>query len=157
MTELAIIPEQVVIPLTGELIATDAATDELAAAIDRVKLLESKLQAARRVLGDELLRRMDHEGVWTVHAGGWKVTGPSPGGVEYDGPELARRLRALVKAGTISQAAMTAAVELERVWKPKVRGINALAKLGGEVAEAVEACKSPTSKPRRVSVTPEGA
>lgn len=155
MTDL-VPAQQVVIPLTGQVIDLSTPTDQIADAIDRVKLIEADLRAAKRVLSDEVLRRMDHEGKWTVHAPGWKVVGQSPGGEEFDGDELARRLRKLVKAGRISQGAMTNAVAREIVWTAKKAGINALRKLGDDVRAEVDACASPTTKPRSLQVTPEG-
>lgn len=148
--------QQVIMPVTGEVLALTEPTDQLAAAIDEVAILQTQLAAAKRLIADELLERMDHEGVWTVHVPGFTVKGNGPGAVDYDGEELARRLRRLVKAGVISQGAMTNAVERVPVWKPKKAGINALLKLGGAITEAVEACGTPSTKPRNVSVTPTG-
>jgi hypothetical protein len=145
----------IVHPATGEALSIpDEPTDRLGLELDGVKDLESRLREYKREIWREVLRRMDHEGLWSVKAGDLKLTGASPGQVDYDARRLAQALHPFVKHELISQAAYDAAVESEVTWKAKKRGINALLKLGGVVAEAVKDCEVPIDpESRRVSVS----
>ena len=142
-------------PLTGEVATKDSATDILAGFIDDLDDLKRRLETERFKVSEELIARMDSEAKWTASVGPYKVSAPSPDpGVEYDGEKLYERLWALYEDALVHADAVSAALEVETVMKPKKRGINALLKLGGKVAEAIRECERPAEpKPRRVRVT----
>lgn len=146
--ELVTRPEAV-IPGTGEVIDVRAAeTSVLAEALDYLTGIKQMEASARRIIADEVLRRQDADASWTTPAGGYVLTGQSPAREEYDGAALAVALEQL----DISSAAKLAACEPVVAWKPKRAGINALLKLGGEVADAVRSCAVTVDKPRQVRV-----
>lgn len=146
----------IVHPLTGEALELRAPTTDLAAAIDQAKEMEGALREYKRAIADEILRRMDHEGTWTARLGPYKVTGDGPRQPTYDGERLRSALERLVQVGRISERAMEKAVELVTDYKVKKAGINALLKLGPDVAAAVRGAEEQNLKPRgvRVSVEP---
>jgi hypothetical protein len=145
-------PAVVITPMTGEVVELDATTDVLADWLHRVRQAEADLRDAKRAVGAELLARMDREARWTARVGAFEVKGDGPGAVEYDAERLRTELHLLVRAGEISEAAMQDAVEIVHTYKAKARGINALRKLGGRVAAAIDSCASPSTKDRRVTV-----
>lgn len=149
------VPE-VVDPISGELVALTAPTDQLADVIDSIRQVEERFKSEKRAIGDELIRRMDAEATWTHRAGGYKITAPSPKPKdEWDGERLHAVLVEYVEADVISVRAAGEAVEQETVYKPRVAGINKLLKLGGDLAEAILACRTQVPPDRRVRVTPE--
>lgn len=140
-------------PMTGEALELSASEEDLAAAFDAAKEMESRLKEYRGQISSELLRRMDAEATWTLRAGSYKMEGESPDRFDYDAEKLLPELTALVKAGKITPGAAHDALERPKApLKAKKRGINALLKLGGEVKEAIERCKVPVEKSRSVSV-----
>jgi hypothetical protein len=140
-------------PVTGEVLQLDAPTADLAQALDELKELTSRIREVRERIDEELLRRMDAKARWTVREGGFKVTAPSPAPrAEWDGAELSVVLAELRGLDLIDYDAAQAALETEVTYKPKARGLNALLKLGGEVAERVGACRSEVEPTRRVTV-----
>lgn len=146
---------EVLNPTTGEVLdLASASTDELAAVLDKLKSFTEAVTDFRRDVTDEVLRRMDKRGLWTVHLGGVKVTGASPAAVEYeDLPGLWRKLQALVpdvlEAGAIDDALTT-----KTEWTTKAKGINALKKLPAAAAIIAEH-ERPSSKRRSVRVEVE--
>lgn len=150
--ELVTRPEAL-IPGTGEVIDVRAAeTSVLAEALDRLSEVKQMEASARRVIADEVLRRQDADASWTTHVEGFTLVGQSPAREEYDAEALAAVLRGLVELSMISAEAAGAAIESVLTWKPKKAGINALLKLGGEIAEAVRSCAITVDKPRQVRV-----
>lgn len=144
---------QLVNPASGEALELTASEEDLAAAFDAARELEGRLKEYRSIISLELLRRMDAEAKWTVPAGRFKAVGESPGKVEYDADKLLPVLAQLVKDGKITPGAAHDALERPKApLKVKMRGVNALLKLGGEVKTAIEACADPVTKPRSVSV-----
>jgi hypothetical protein len=139
-------------PATGETLALDAPTERLAQWLDETRDLEQRIRSAKRVAYDELLRRMDARASWTVREGGYELTAPSPGRVEYDPAALYEALHDCVAAGMIEEGAAEAALEAVVTYKPKARGIQALLKLGGPVRDAINACAHPVEAPRNVRV-----
>jgi hypothetical protein len=139
---------------TGELIALpDAADDALASLRDYLKDLRSRIAEANALLDTEVIRRMDQDRCWTIHAGGLTMTAPSPApSDEWDAAGLYACLESMVADGELSERAFLAAVEEVVSYKVKHSGANALLKGGGTVAEAVEAHRTKVDKPRRVSV-----
>jgi hypothetical protein len=147
---------EVLNPTTGEVIdLASAPTDELAVVLDRIKSHNDAVSDFRRDVVDEMLRRMDKRGVWTVHLAGVKVTGQSPAAVEYEDLEaMWRKLRALVHAGELDELAVDDAVTTKTEWTTKAKGINALKKLPAARA-IIEAHERPSSKRRSVRVETE--
>lgn len=141
----------VIIPLTGEAVDLAAATtDDLADAIDRVRDLESQLRAAKRMLADEAIARMDNDELkWTIAGRDWQISAPSPGRVEWDAEAVAAVLARLVVNGDLPREAAERAVVA--VPKVKVAGLNALLKKP-EIARELEGCAKPSEAPRNVSI-----
>lgn len=155
MSEESTRPIQVVSPITGELFELDRPSIDLARLLQDVRDAESMLREAKRVVGDELLRRMDQAASWTIRLeGGLTVKSSSPAAVEqFDAPELHDDLMALVDEGVLTVEAADAAVETVVSYKARKVGINALRKLGGRVAEIVNAHARSEEPTRYVSVT----
>jgi hypothetical protein len=141
-------------PSTGEVVSLDAPLEDLAAYLADVRDWEQTfLRPCKRAVEEELLRRMDHDARYTVRAGAYVVRGDGPGRVEYNEDLLRIRLRELVDDEAISREAAAAAVKEKVSYQPMARGINALLKLGGKVAEAVRSAEA-GEKTRRVTVKP---
>jgi hypothetical protein len=142
----------VITPLTGEVVLLDSPTDTLADWLHRIRQAEADIRDAKRTVTLELLDRMDREARWTARIGGFEIKGDGPGAVDYDAERLRTELHLLVQAGEITETAMDEAVEIVQTYKAKARGINALRKLGGRVAAAIDACAHPSTRDRRVTV-----
>lgn len=145
----------VLISKHGEELTLDSPTQDLAEYLDGVKELRSRLDEERAIISRELVSRMDQGAKWTLHAGPYKLTAPSPAvGEEWDGAELYDALCELVEDGAISMDAVNAAVEIHLSYKVKKAGVNALRKIGGPVAGAIDGlAREAEPKPRNVSVT----
>lgn len=140
-------------PMTGEALELTASEEDLAAAIDAAKEMEGRLREFKSAISDELLRRMDHEAKWTIRPGRYKVEGSAPPAPDYDAEKLLPVLTRLVREKLITPGAAHDALERPKApLKVKRRGINALLKLGGEVAAALAECQVEVTKPRSVSV-----
>jgi hypothetical protein len=154
--------EGVVDPATGELCALADLPD--AALVRVLGLIQfhidghlSALFEAKRYLGGEAVERMDRGGKWTMHAEGVEVRAPSPtaGTVEWDAVLLERILDELIEQGVLDRAAKGRAVRQEIVLKVDKRGVDALLKIGGEVAARINAARSikpPMDGARKVQV-----
>lgn len=149
-----ITPQGVMNPDTGELVAlADLPTPALARVLGLVQhSIDQHLNAlyeAKRLLGGEMIERMDRQGEWTVHAPGVEVRAPSPsaGTVEWDAEKLERLLDELVEEGVIDRAGKQRAIQQEIVLKVDKRGVNALMKIPA-VAERIHDARY---------VTPTGA
>ena len=146
-------PITVVSPRTGEVLNLDAPTEDLGGYLADVRETESMLREAKRLVTCELVSRFDQAAKWTVHAGGLKLSAPSPAPTEeFDAPALRDALLELVDQGLLSVEAVDAAVETVVSYKARKGGINALRKLGGKVAETTAAHCTETVKERYVSV-----
>jgi hypothetical protein len=147
---------ELVHPATGEIVAlADAPAEVLAEIVQLVRDREEQIRRGKRVVAQEVHRRMDAEAKWTINADGWKITGQAPGGVDYDGEILHKALEVLVSEGEISREAADRACRPETTYKPMKSGINALVKLGGKVAETLEEIATPRDdEARRISVIP---
>lgn len=131
---------QVVVPYSGEVVPLSADTEQLAALVDEVRDVESRLKELKSAISAEVHQRMDKDRRWTLVAGEWKVTGKSDSPeVVYDVDRLAAVLTQLVDEGVISAAAMDGALEQVIDWKVKKAGINALRK-NAELRELIDAC-----------------
>jgi hypothetical protein len=143
---------EVLIPYTGETVDLASSPDKLAAVLYEIRNLESRLREAKGELTEELLGRMDANARWTERFGEYHVTGKSPEPtIEYDGERLFDALRTLHDQGLITYEAAEAAIKTKH--EAQRRGVNALLKLGGKVAEEVRACeKEPEPKRRYLKV-----
>lgn len=139
-------------PQTGEALDLSAPTGDLAAWVDQIRQIESQAKEAREEIGRELLRRMDAKASWTLREAGFKITGQSPQPkLEWNVDALRATLADLRDQG-LDEDAIDAALEVVVSYRPRAAGLNALKKLGGEVAERVESCATEVEPQRRVSV-----
>lgn len=133
-----------------------ADTDQLASFTDDTDHLAAIAREAKGMVSEELVRRLDRRGKWTLHAAGFTITAPSPaaGTVAYDTGLLASALEALLKEDLIDREAADAALEEvtpDPYLKQKPGGIKALLKMGGRVADAIVACGVAGDPPRRTA------
>lgn len=141
-------------PKTGEVYEIARCSDgNLAELLDAFKEAHSQLREFEGAVKGEVLTRMDRDAAWTIREGGYKVTGESPNLTEYDPDKLLEVLRILIREGLITAEAAKAALGQEVTLKPKKKGINALLKLGGQVAELVTQAEIPKAGARSVSVS----
>lgn len=148
------VQQYIVNPASGELVARDAPTNDLGAQLDAVRELEGRLRTFKRAVSDEILGRMDKEGLYTYRLGGFKITGKAPPGPKYDGEVLHRELTRLVEQDVITPQARDRAVSIATVYEPHAAGIKALAKLEA-CAPAIKAAALPNNDARNVSVSKE--
>lgn len=140
-------------PITGEVVALDAPTDHLGEWLDNVRDFEGAIREQKAAVTAELLRRMDNEATWTVHAGPFKLTGRSPEPeTVYDAARLRAVLEQLVADDLISERAMNEACEPIVELKPRKAGIAKLLKLGGAVRRLIEQCAEDREPTRYVRV-----
>lgn len=147
-------PITVVSPRTGEVLALDAETEDLAGYLADVREHESLLREAKNIVQRELLRRFDHAKQWTVRVPKYKLSAPRPKPEEsWDGGALRDALLPLVDSGELPIEALDAAVEVVIDHKVKKVGINALRDGGGEAAAIVNRLVETSEKERKVSVS----
>lgn len=148
-------PPSIVNPDTGEVIALTEAQPVVIARV--LGLLQAEFDAtlqvltdARRMLGAELIERMDRAGEWTVTAPGVKITAPSPtaGTVDWDAERLEQILDELVYEGVLDQAAKLRAVTQRVVLHVDKRGVAALQKIPA-VRDAIEPARLVVPQPYR--------
>jgi hypothetical protein len=140
-------------PQTGELLELLKAGDgQLGDYLDAVRDWEAMARVAKGVVSAELHRRMDAGAKWTLSAGDFEIVGQSPDRVEYDVGELRAVLRELLEKELISRDAALAAVKREVVFSVSKRGVNALRKIGGEVAKAIDAIGHEPATARRITI-----
>lgn len=144
-------------PLTGEALDLTADTEDLAYWCDQIRELERQAKEAREILGLELMRRMDSKASWTLRAGGFKITAPSPAPKREWNVDALRSTLADLRDQGLDEDAIDAALEVVVTYKPRTVGLNALRKLGGEVAERIDACGEDVEPTRRVTVKLEHA
>lgn len=138
MTEL-VTTEQVVHPITGELLAPDSPPETLAGFLAQVREYELELRAAKKLVTRWVLDVMDRRASWTLRAEGFTLTGQSPAPAEsFDELALREDLLRLVDEDVLSVEAVDAAVETVVTFKVRRAGLSALRKLGGRVAETVD-------------------
>lgn len=149
-------------PKTGEAIAVvqDTPTDVLAELRDAIVEHERAVIGGwKRLVDDELRRRLDYEGRRSAEVGTWKLTVPGPTKTEWDAAGAYRALRGLVRAGLISKDRADEAVERVVDYKARHGSLSQLLKHADErVRDAIAACRSdvPVDN-RRVSVTRRAA
>lgn len=162
MRELAVLrgdKPEVINPVTGEVLALSEAPapviahvlGHVQAAIDEQL---AQLYDAKRVLGAELIERMDKAGEWTVTAPGVKVIAPSPvaGTQAWDAERLDAILDELVAEGLIDQTLKLRAVEQQVSLKVNLRGVAALSKIPAVAARIAEASLEVAPPVRKASV-----
>lgn len=152
-TEPDTLPGPLVDPRTGEMLPLDADTGTLAGWVDQLADLERHAREVRARIGEELLHRLDRSAKWTHHLDGFTVTAPSPAPVvEWDAVALRATLRDLEDEGVIDEEAVQAALEVVITYKARTAGLNALRKLGSDVAERIAACGHEVERRRTVKV-----
>jgi hypothetical protein len=146
--------ELTVLPFTGEIIELATADiNDLARLLADVKDYQSRLNEAKSLLSQEVLRRQDQAAKWTTPAGGYVLKGSSPAPQEeFDALALREDLLGLVDEGALGIEAVDAAVETIVTYKARKAGVNALRKLGGVVAQIVDRHARPIEKARYVSI-----
>lgn len=137
-------------PQTGESVSlAEAPADLIAGIVVGIDDQARNLRDMRRELGDELVRRMDAEGSWTITAGGRKFSAPSPAPeVEWDVVMLDGVLDDLVNTGVITPDARLRALEQRVELRPLARGLAALEKIPG-VTERLALCKRSVPRENR--------
>lgn len=132
-------------PSTGDSVAlSDATVDQLADYKLAVAEWQDAAKAAQQMADGEILRRMDKQAKWTIHTPFGILTGRSPADVRtIDDPQgLRDALLELEAQGLLSTEAVEAAISQPppkpQPLKVAVSGIDALLKIGGQVAETVE-------------------
>lgn len=140
-------------PDTGEVIdLRSASASQLAEWLTAIREWESKTREAKSLVSIELHERFDRAAKWSIREDGFLVSGESPERIEYDPALLRDVLGTLVDANSITPDAADAALKREVTFKPSKRGINALLKLGGNVADAINGCRMEVTRPRRITV-----
>lgn len=157
MTDLVPLdPASVVVhPLTGELVdIANAPDDELAQFLEGIDEAKARVQDAKSVVSQEVMRRMDRMNVRNMRAGVYGVTvnRPPEAATGYDGAGLLDDLLRLVDEDVLAIEAVNAAVQTEVSYKVDRHAVNRLKKLGGVVAEAVQRHVFEVNKPRYVTV-----
>lgn len=120
----------------------------------------SAIKTARRRLSDlesdwqqVVHAEMDRAALWTLHVGSGALESASPETEVVDDPHaLWEALTPLIDRELISAGARDAAVEVVTTWKARMRGVNQLRRLGGEVAEVVNAHVRTAPRYRKVVV-----
>lgn len=140
-------------PHTGEALDLGAESARLAEWLDTVRDLERTIREQKTLVAAELHRRMDLAASWTLRDGEWEIRGESPDRTDYAVEELRKALSELVSRGEITQQAANAAVTEVISYRPAKRGINALLKLGGHIADAIKTCEMEKTQARRISLS----
>lgn len=154
MTDLVPARPEGITLFTGEFLSINSPDSALGRCLAEIREFEALLREQKKILTEELLSRCDRRASWTVYEDGVKISGSSPAPVEtWDGAELYSALWAFVDAGVLSEEAVNAAVGIETIYKPKKAGIQALRKLGGDVAGTIDGLAQEVEKDRRVTVT----
>ncbi len=116
---------------------------ELAAFTENAAELRRIADEAQGIVGDELVRRLDMNGRWTLRDGEFEIRAASPeaGTTAYDHEPLVAAVTALVADGVISQTAADAALApvkppAEVPWPLLYRAVEALC---GELGMAEDA------------------
>ena len=115
--------------------------------------LDTERKQLVRSVSDELLTRMDRDAGWTMHFPGLDISGDTPNRREYKADRVLKVLEDLVADGTITKEAAQKAIERKVSYTVKKRGVDAIKKLGGDVAKRLYGCEVPIpDSARRVSV-----
>lgn len=151
---------QIVNPATGESKPLHSTEPEvIARVLGMVQAsIDDHLRAlydAKRVLGNEVIGRMDRKASWTVRAPGVEITAPSPdrGAHDWDAEKLDGILSNLVDENIIDRSAKLRAVWPDTVYKTDKRAIAALLKIPGVAERVAEARIENPPSDRKVKVT----
>jgi hypothetical protein len=146
----------------GFMVLRSAPDDALAAWLSDVRDHEAELRDAKRLVADEIHRRMDAQAEWTLIGVHWKISSRSPAPREvYDAETLRRRLMQWAASADTDVAkarlrAVEKAVTSTTAWVTRQAGINALKKLGDpEVTAALDATRQEleASRPIKLELT----
>lgn len=158
---LGLIPQGGVLDTdTGEVYPTiqEAPTLVLARTLGRVQheidLTLESLYEAKRVLGVEIIERMDKGGEWTVNAPGVKIIAPSPsaGTEDWDAELLDEILDSLIAEGVLDRNAKLRAVTQRTALHVDKRGVAALLKIPAVADRIAPARKYTPQGVRKASV-----
>lgn len=142
--------EIIAIPPTGEAVALDAPSEDLAAAVLHMRELEQELSRVRQIVGLEITRRMDLENLRSVEHGGFRIKVAAPG-TDWDEKALEEALDELVAAEAITPGAKERLFKTTR--KIQIRELSKLlATLPPDAAAKLRACSEPSKRVRSVSV-----
>jgi len=141
-------------PQTGAELDLSLCSDATLANLrDMIRDAEDEQRQAKRQIDGEVLARMDRNASWTLKVPGFELSAPSPAEKsEFDAPALHADLMAFVDDGLLSVEAVDAAVEQVLTYKPRVRGIEALRKRGGAIAEVIAKHEQKIEPTRRVTI-----
>lgn len=141
-------------PLTGEVLDLETAPlADVARFLDEIRQIEGQLRDLKKLVSDHVLAGMDRSASWTLRAGPYQLRSSSPARkAEYDAAGLHAALLALVDEGALDRSAVESAVTETVEYKASARGINALNKLGGIIADTITQYRSEVEKTRYVTV-----
>lgn len=144
--------QDLIVPVTGEVLPLDGESNLLADAVLRMKEIENELYRVRKIVNDELAKRLDKENLRTAKLKDFEITVDAPSAVDWDTDGLLGALGTLVKEGVISEAALDRVMPVTR--KISQRELKKLiATLDGGDLEMVASCSKPSTRARRVKVT----
>ena len=145
---------ELVLPVLGEVLPLDAPSDQLAEAAWRMRELETELARVRKLVGNELVNRMDRENLRSVEVAGYSITVSAPGAVDWDADQLAEVLGELVKRDVITAGALDRVLPVKRtVAQRELKKL--LETLDSPDVELVETCSAPSRRSRTVKVQNE--
>jgi hypothetical protein len=150
--ELERLNAELLLPLTGELVALDD-PHQVAVALEGVRRLKGKLDDARRALEDALRFESERAGSRTLHLGDLDAVVSGGERVEYDELELAEQLRA---AGLPEERLAELIVETVS-YRVDQRVARSVAAANPMYAAALERCRRVVPAPWRVAIKRGGA
>jgi len=124
------------------LVLREANEDTLASLIADLRDLDQQVRHTKRMVAQEIHRRMDAQAEWTLIGEHWKISSRSPAPREtYDAEQLRHLLMQWAGAADSQIArgrlrAVEKAVTSKTEWIVRQAGINALKKLGDPVVDA---------------------
>lgn len=142
-------------PVTGaEIDLAEAPDEQLAELRDLIRDAEEEQRLAKQAIDAEVIARMDRAAKWTLRAGGFEMTAPSPAlkNEVVDAAALHAALMVFVDDGLLSVEAVDAAVQQVLTFKPRKAGIDALRKRGGRIAEVIAEHEQQVQPSRRVTL-----
>ena len=146
-TDLTPRVENLLDPITGEVVDLNSPPERLAEWFDQATEWERRMREAKGIAREELLKRLGRSGSTSLVEGDWHLKQTSSS-VEYDADKLDKALKELTKRGKIDEEAYESAIGAQVVLKPNAAVLNRLKKNAGpEVKEAIEACVAKTRPP----------
>ena len=138
---------EVVIPLTGELVALGEPA-QVAGALDHIRELKRALDEVRVVLEDALRIESERQGTKTLHLDGWTATLSGGEKAEYD----ILKLGELLFDEGLPASRLAELVVQTVTYKVDQRVARSVAAANPRYALALEACKTVVPAPWRVTV-----